>query len=148
MRVTHYLIGCGLTIAASFNLNANPAHFGNAVVSEVVRVYDGDTFTVNLSDWPSIIGHEINVRVNGVDTPEIRGKCSQEKALAKLARTFTANTLSGAKKIELTEIQRDKYFRILATVMVDGINLADLLIEHKLAVGYQGGTKHNPWCVN
>ncbi len=127
-------------------VSSAPAHFGNATVSEIVRVYDGDTFTVNLSEWPSIIGQEINIRVNGVDTPEIRGKCSYEKSMAKRAKQFTLAKLKSAQKIELVEIQRDKYFRILAKVLIDGIDLADLLISHKLAVAYDGGRKNNPWC--
>ncbi|WAJ71454.1 thermonuclease family protein [Catenovulum adriaticum] len=132
--------------ALSARVFASPPDFGDIQVSELIRVYDGDTFTVNLADWPAIIGHEINVRVSGADTPEIRGKCHQEKQLAKQAKRFTLNTLSSAKQITLTQIQRDKYFRILAVVLIDGIDLADLLIQHNLAVRYQGGKKQNPWC--
>lgn len=125
---------------------AAPQNFGDIQVCELIRVYDGDTFTVNLADWPAIIGQKINVRVSGADTPEIRGKCLQEKQLAKQAKRFTLNTLKSAKQITLTQIQRDKYFRILAVVLIDGIDLAELLIKHNLAVRYQGGKKQNPWC--
>lgn len=46
-----------------------------AVVKEA---YDGDTLTVEASLWPDLVWTG-NVRVLGVDTPEIRGECDQEK---------------------------------------------------------------------
>lgn len=144
--IFHFLLFNFLLFTISAKAFASSDNFGEVQVSELIRVYDGDTFTVNLADWPAIIGQEINVRVSGADTPEIRGQCSQEKQLARQAKRFTLQTLNAAKQIKLTQIKRDKYFRILAVVLIDGIDLADLLIQHKLAVVYQGGKKKNPWC--
>ncbi len=42
-------------------------------VSQVVRVYDGDTITVDIAEWPAIVGDDIGVRIRGVDTPVLRG---------------------------------------------------------------------------
>jgi len=42
-------------------------------------------------------------------------------------------------------MKRGKYFRILADVEADNINLADLLLKKGLAVPYNGGTKID-WC--
>ena len=39
-----------------------------------------------------------------------------------------------------------KYFRIAADVIVDGENLADMLIEAGMAVRYDGGKKTHKWC--
>ena len=50
--------------------------YGTIEISNVVRVYDGDTFFVNVDSWPDVIGRKIGIRVNGIDTPEIRGKCA------------------------------------------------------------------------
>jgi len=58
----------------------NPAITG-PVSAKVVKVYDGDTFTVEAFPWPGITA-TASVRVNGVDTPEIRGKCEAEKQKA------------------------------------------------------------------
>ena len=73
----------------SFLLNAQAApQYGTVTVSKVISVYDGDTFRVNIASLPPIVGKNIAIRVNGVDTPEIRGKCQYEKNLALEARDF------------------------------------------------------------
>jgi endonuclease YncB( thermonuclease family) len=56
--------------------------YGTVTVSKVISVYDGDTFRVDIDSLPPIVGKNIPIRVNGVDTPEIRGKCQYEKNLA------------------------------------------------------------------
>ncbi len=120
--------------------------FGDVVVSEVTSIYDGDTFRVNLAGYPKLIGYRIGIRVNGIDTPEMRGKCAQEKALAREAKQVTVAALRAAKKIELKNMKRGKYFRIVADVYVDGKNLGALLIAKNLAVMYDGGHKAKDWC--
>jgi len=55
---------------------------------EYVRNYDGDTITVNINDVHPLLGDNINIRVRGIDTPEIRGKCQYEKDLAYEAKYF------------------------------------------------------------
>ncbi|MBT9528863.1 MAG: thermonuclease family protein, partial [Pseudomonas sp.] len=42
------------------------------------------------------------------------------------------------------QIRRDKYFRLLAEVWIDGHSLGDLLLKAGLAKVYTGGTK-SPW---
>ena len=83
--------------------------------------------------------------MNGVDTPEIRGKCQYENNLALEARDFVRDKLSNAKEIKLTNLQRGKYFRVVANVMVDGVSLERELLDNKLAYEYYGGKKLN-WC--
>lgn len=51
----------------------------NIKVDEVVSIYNGDTITVTIKEYPSIIGERISIRVNGIDTPEIKEKCANEK---------------------------------------------------------------------
>jgi|TARA_B100000809_G_scaffold249478_1_gene280885 endonuclease YncB( thermonuclease family) len=46
--------------------------------------------------------------------------------------------LNRANEITLHDIEREKYFRIVASVIVDGQNLSDLLLAKKLAVPYDG----------
>jgi micrococcal nuclease len=113
--------------------------YGN-VIAEVVGVYDGDTFKVNIDGWPDIIGKEISVRIYGIDTPEIRGTKGDTKRLALSAKMFSANYLLGCK-VELRNMRRGKYFRIIADVYVDGENLAELLIKEGLAKPYYGGKR-------
>ncbi|WP_345974064.1 thermonuclease family protein [Sulfurimonas sp. HSL3-7] len=120
--------------------------YGSAVVSEVTSIYDGDTFRANLKEYPEIIGYRIGVRINGIDTPEMRGQCQKEKDLARQAKELTVTQLRGAKKIELRNMKRGKYFRIVADVYVDGKSLGDMLIKRSLAVPYDGGHKGKDWC--
>ncbi len=119
--------------------------YGDVRVSEVSTIYDGDTFYVNINTWPPIVGSHIAVRVNGVDTPEIKGNCTQEIQLARKAKQFTVRFLRNARSIQLKNIMRDKYFRIDADVYADGKNLAKALIKSGFAVEYDGKKKRN-WC--
>jgi endonuclease YncB( thermonuclease family) len=119
--------------------------YGTVTVSKVISVYDGDTFRVNIDSLPPIVGKNIPIRVNGVDTPEIRGKCQYEKNLALKARDFVRVKLANAKEIKLTNLQRGKYFRVVANVVVDGVSLEQELLDNKLAYSYDGGRKLS-WC--
>lgn len=121
-------------------------NFGSVVIDEIISIYDGDTFRANIKDYPPIVGQRISIRVNGIDTPEIRGSCLKEKALAREAKELTVSILRGAKVIELRNMKRGKYFRIVADVYVDGRSLAEELINNDLAVKYDGGSKIKTWC--
>ena len=135
----------GFMLFLSSVVFAADKRFGDVVVSEVTSIYDADTFRVTIKGWPDIIGERMSVRVLGVDAPEIRGKCESEKQAARLAKQFTVDVLRSAKKVELKDIQRGKYFRILANVYVDGENLAQALIQAKHGRVYNGGTRDG-WC--
>ena len=133
-----------LVTSFTFSAQAKP-QYGTVTVSKVISVYDGDTFRVNIDSLPPIVGKNIAIRVNGIDTPEIRGKCQYEKNLALDARDFVRNKLADAKEIKLTNLQRGKYFRVVANVLVDGVSLEQELLDNKLAYRYDGGKKLS-WC--
>jgi len=116
-------------------------NYGNVTVSEIISIYDGDTFRCNIKNYPPIIGERMSIRINGIDTPEIKGKSEKEKELARKAKQFTVNELRSAKKIELRNMKRGKYFRIVADVYVDGKDLGAMLIQAGLAIPYKNGTK-------
>lgn len=119
--------------------------YGSVIISKVSSIYDADTFRVNIKDWPDIVGLKVSIRVLGIDAPEIRGKCKSEKLAAKKAKQFTVNALNAAKVIELKNIKRGKYFRLLADVYIDGESLAQGLIKAGHARLYDGG-KRLSWC--
>jgi len=127
-----------------FSVQAAP-EYGTVTVSKVISVYDGDTFRVDIDSLPPIVGKNIPIRLNGVDTPEIRGKCKYEKDLAIKARDFVRNKLSNAKEIKLNNLQRGKYFRVVANVVVDGVSLEQELLDKEFAYKYTGGKKSS-WC--
>ncbi len=115
--------------------------YGSCVISFVSHVYDGDTFSVFIKEWPDVIGDNISVRVYGVDTPEMTDRRPEINSLAKTAKNFTESFLQNAKIIELKNLRRDKYFRLNAEVYADGRNLANALINAKLGKPYFGDTK-------
>ena len=59
---------------------------------------------------------------------------------------MVADILKDAEQINLKNMERGKYFRIAADVIVDGENLGDLLIEAGMAIRYNGGKKTHRWC--
>lgn len=125
----------------------NERSYGNVTVSEIISIYDADTFRVNIKGYPSIVGENISIRVNGVDAPEIKGKCESEKTAAQKAKQFTVEALKSAKTVELRNVKRGKYFRILADVYTDDHqSLAEGLIKSGHARPYDGG-KREGWCA-
>lgn len=112
-----------------------------------VKNYDGDTITVDIPDIHPLLGKNISVRIRGIDTPEIKGSKSCEKETARAAKRLVESYLKRASHIELQNIDRDKYFRILADVVADGKSVSDVLIKNRLATAYDGGTKVAvDWC--
>jgi endonuclease YncB( thermonuclease family) len=112
----------------------------------VIKVYDADTITIasKLPFEGSPI-YRLSVRLNGIDTPEIKGKgvSDEEKEAAKNAREFVSNMVLN-KYVKLENIQSEKYGRILADVYLDNVHLNNLLLQEKYAVVYDGGTKKKP----
>jgi len=117
--------------------------YGDIPVTKILYVIDGDTFKVDIDEYPPIIGKNISIRVAKVDTPEINSKDPIIKKKALLAKSFTENFLKNAKQITLKDIKRDKYFRIVADVIVDNKNLSSELIKNGLGLEYDGKKKPN-----
>ena len=128
------------------NLADAKQSFGDYEGAVYVRNYDGDTITFNLPTLHPIIGKNISLRVNGIDTPEIRGKCEKETYDAEQARDMVSDILKDAGKIALKNLKRGKYFRIVADVYVDKESLAVMLVEAGVAIPYSGGKKSKNWC--
>ena len=112
---------------------------------EIVEVYDGDTFKIDLPSQHPLFGDDISVRVLGIDTPELKGSSDEVKALAYKAKNRTQELLSDAKTIELKNPQRDKYFRVLAEVWIDGESLGEKLKSDGLAKDYDGEGVRPEW---
>lgn len=119
--------------------------------SQITEIYDGDTIFIDNPTWPAFAGQHIGVRLNGYDTPERHSACTdpaakaKEEAEAMQARQVLVTAIAGAKVLELRHVGRDKYFRILAELWIDGQNAADLLVGKNLAVRYHG-EKKTGWC--
>jgi len=110
----------------------------------VIKVYDGDTITIAsklpFNDSPL---YRLSVRLNGIDTPEIKGKTDDEKTAAKNARDALSRLILN-KYIVLKNIQSEKYGRILADVYINDLHINQWMIQERYAVSYQGKTKTSP----
>ena len=100
---------------------------------------------VNIDSFPDIVGKHIRIRIKGIDAPEIKGKCQREIDLAIMARDYLRNAINQSSHIELRNIERGKYFRIVGELYIDGENISNNLINRKLAYHYNGGKKRS-WC--
>ena len=153
LTVIALAVSCVLYFTASSNAeigtSASPvATIGDIFTftpAEIVSIYDGDTFKIDLAGVHPLFGDDVSVRLFGVDTPEIRGSEDRVKVLAKKARDLTEKALMGAEEIELKNPQRGKYFRIVADVYVDGNSLAELLMKAGLAKTYDGTGEKPVW---
>lgn len=111
---------------------------------EVIKVYDGDTITIAAKlPYESSPLYRIHVRLNGIDTPEIKGKSLEEKEISKEARDSLSNLLLH-KKVQLKNVASEKYGRLLADVHLDELHVNQWLIDQRYAVKYDGGAKKVP----
>ena len=141
--LTYYLLGSDEGEAtASVTSNENLFILSP---DQVVDVYDGDTFKIDLPSMHPLFGDDLSIRLFGVDTPEMRGTSDEVKALAMQAQQLTEKALKGASKIELRNPQRGKYFRIVSEVWIDGESLADMLKAKGLAKDYDGEGARPEW---
>lgn len=110
----------------------------------VIKVYDGDTITIAsklpYNDSPL---YRLSVRLNGIDTPEIKGKSEDEKTAAKSARD-ALSTIILNKYVTLKNVQNEKYGRILADVYFDDLCLNEWMITERYALKYNGDKKQSP----
>jgi micrococcal nuclease len=116
-----------------------PLKFG-----KVIKVYDGDTLTIAARlPMPDSPLYRFQIRLDGIDTPEIRGKTKDEKDMAQLAKHVLTDLLIN-KTIYLEGKKTEKYGRTMAKVYFNGICINDWLIDNRYAVPYDGGTKKTP----
>ena len=120
--------------------------YGGVVADQVLKVVDGDTIYVTVDAWPPLFGTVAKIRLRGIDTPEIRGKCVAERKAAIEARDFVGSVLRKAKLVVLTNMSQGTFFRVVADVIVDGVNLNDLLVRKNMARVYRQSVGRLPWC--
>jgi endonuclease YncB( thermonuclease family) len=111
---------------------------------KVVKVYDGDTITI-ASKLPNLDQpiYRFSVRLNGIDSPEIRGLTFAEKELAIIARNALHALIFG-KIVTLRNVSTEKYGRILADVYLGDLHVNEWMIKEGYAIPYDGGTKTRP----
>jgi len=115
-------------------------------VSAIVeRIVDGDTVDVRARIW---LGQSLTVRVRieGVDAPETRSDCADERRLAIDARDFLTRRLLN-REITLLRVVYDKFGgRVRAEISDTEGNIGQALLAAGLARPYRG-ERREPWCA-
>ena len=110
--------------------------------ASVVDVYDGDTITVDIDLGFSMSLKKLKVRLTGIDTAEMKSKDPELKKKATAARDWLREQCLG-QQVFLESAGLDKYGRWLGKVYTaEGICCNEELVRMGLALGYDGGTKH------
>lgn len=111
-----------------------------------LEVVDGDTFRTNLIGLPESL-RKVSIRIKGIDTPEIKGKCPQETEKALQAKNKLKEVMAGYSSITVKNVKWDKYGgRVLGDVyLINGTNVASEMISSGLARPYSGGPRSS-WC--
>ncbi len=124
----------------NFNTENMKPFVPNFKKCKVVNVYDGDTITVAayLKGDPQC--YKFKVRLNGIDSPELRGSSTTEKQHAIRARDALKERILN-EIIDLNIVGIEKYGRILGDVIYKGEDINKWMIEKGYAVPYSGGTK-------
>ena len=109
---------------------------GKAITVADVHVIDGDTFDHN--------GERI--RIAGIDTPELNGRCAREIELARAARRRMRELLAAGpfELVPAGDRDVDRYGRKLRDVVRDGRSIGDTLVAEGLAREWRGYRR--PWC--
>jgi len=124
---------------------ANDWHFHHVTFH---RCYHVHSCFVTIPYLPPIFGDILMVRLAGIDTPEILGKCEKEKKLAADARNYVNTILENAKEIELYDIERGEHFNLIARIMANGRNVSELLIKENFAVPVSTPSSKADWCAS
>lgn len=137
---------CALLLLLATHRSALATDFLSEYPAQVVRVIDGDTVTVHVFPWPGVIV-ETRIRLLGVDTPELRGKCEEEKAKARAAKKLVAELLPVGTQVQIRKVKQDKYAgRHDAEIWLpDGRSVTEILVAQGTARLYDGGQRRG-WC--
>jgi endonuclease YncB( thermonuclease family) len=146
-RTTLYLLGALLT-AMTFGARAAPPErvaLSGPIPAIVERVIDGDTVRVRARIW---LAQELltDVRLRGIDAPELHGRCAAERDRAQQAKAWLDARIGG-RRVSLSEITGDKYGgRVVARLATqEGDDVSTAMLAMGLAQPYNGRRKTR-WC--
>ena len=145
-RTTLYLLGA-LLMPTTFGARAAPERLAltGPIPAVVERVIDGDTVRVRARIW---LGQDVltDVRLRGIDAPELHGRCPAERDRAQQAKAWLDARIGG-RTVSLSEITGDKYGgRVVARLATpDGEDVSAALLAAGLVQPYNG-RRRPKWC--
>lgn len=103
----------------------------------LIKVIDGDTISMK----------RVVYRIEGINAPELRGQCEDEKRLAKEAKRYLSGLLQSGP-ISFSRSSTDRYGRTLATFTVNGDDVGLRLVRDGLARTWtkKWNGKRDHWC--
>jgi endonuclease YncB( thermonuclease family) len=114
--------------------------------AEVIRVLDGDTFEARVRVWPGL-DITTKVRLRGIDAPELRANCAEERIKADAARAALSALLAKGS-VGISQVSPDKYGgRVVADASAqNSASIAAALLAGGHVRRYGGGRRES-WCV-
>jgi endonuclease YncB( thermonuclease family) len=111
----------------------------------VLRVLDGDTFEARVHVWPGL-DITTKVRLRGIDAPELKAKCSEERPKAEASRNALSAILAEGA-VEISRVGIDKYGgRVDADAATKSTpDVSAALLRAGAARSYTGGRRQS-WC--
>ena len=101
--------------------------------ANIIDVYDGDTVTA-VVDLGFLHYQEMKLRLYGIDTPELRG---EEREAGLIVRDILRGLILNKEvEIHTYKDKQGKYGRYLATIVLDGININQWLLDEGHAQEY------------
>jgi endonuclease YncB( thermonuclease family) len=112
---------------------------------EVLRVVDGDTFEARVNLWPGL-DITTRVRLRGIDAPEMKGRCGEERNKAEAAREALRAILDQGE-VGIAQVSLDKYGgRVLASASTRTTpDVSAALLGAGMGRPYSGGQRDG-WC--
>ena len=95
-----------------------------------IVVIDGDTIDVG----------DVRVRIHGIDAPEQDQKCLSEQGVQWACGTWVSDQIRArfqGQTAQCTHVEIDKYGRVVATCLVNGDDLGQVLVSDGLAFAYR-----------
>lgn len=103
------------------------------LTATVARVADGDTITVFTDNQTSL-----RIRLLGIDAPEVAHNGKPGQPFGDEARRWLGDRLKGPV-VQVQAYGRDQHHRVLAVIVVDGVNMNQELVRQGFAEIYRGG---------
>jgi endonuclease YncB( thermonuclease family) len=125
------------------HFDRGPVRLANAV--EVLRVIDGDTFEARVHLWPGLFA-TTRVRLRGIDAPELRARCDDERSKAEAARD-ALRALLDQGEVGIARVTFDKYGgRVVADASTSSTpDVSAALLAAGVVRPYHGG-RRDGWC--
>jgi endonuclease YncB( thermonuclease family) len=123
--------------------DASPMRLGHPAA--VLRVVDGDTFDARVHLWPGL-DITTRVRLRGIDAPEMKARCGDERTQAESARDALRAILDQGE-VGITRVTLDKYGgRVLAEAFTQATPDVSAALLGSGAVRRYSGGRRDGWC--